>query len=170
MSRIIFWRHVWRQKDGKLWTCIHLPSSGKWAFAVIRDKNVSSVESSFVECGQLSAGIEFGSLLTPDMASKNDASNGIDYSLLGQPDAMSGIVFWRHMSCVNKLPNLYPVINCPTSTNEASVVSIADPPISRRAGRPSLPSPERPPTLSSSRKAPYKRSYKSSCRSSLALN
>ena len=53
------------------------------------------------------------SFLTPDMASKNDARHGIDCSLVRQPDAMSGIVFWRHVwrqkahvfSCCNHLPD-----------------------------------------------------------------
>jgi len=37
-------------------------------------------EGSFAEAGQLIAGVKFGSFLTPDMASKNDARHGIGFS------------------------------------------------------------------------------------------
>jgi len=40
----------------------------------------SVLEASFAEVGQLIAGINFVSFLTPDMASKNDARHGIGLS------------------------------------------------------------------------------------------
>jgi len=52
-----------------------------------------SFEGSFAEVGQVITGTKFGSFLTPDVASKNDARHGIDYSELGYCNAMSGIVF-----------------------------------------------------------------------------
>jgi len=68
--------------------------------------DVASNEGSFAGVGQVIAGIKFVSFLTPDMASENDARQGIDYSVLGQPDGMSG---------VKKLANFHAVINCTTS-------------------------------------------------------
>jgi len=59
--------------------------------------NEPSVEASFAEVGQVIAGRNFVRFLTPDIASKNDARHGIDYSVLGQLDAMSGIDFLRHV-------------------------------------------------------------------------
>ena len=42
-----------------------------------------TIEGSFAEVGQLIADIKLVSFLTPDMASKNDARHGIDWSVLG---------------------------------------------------------------------------------------
>ena len=43
----------------------------------------NTVEGSNAEVGQVIAGMKFGSFLTPDMASKNDARHGIDYLVVG---------------------------------------------------------------------------------------
>jgi len=57
------------------------------------------------------------------MASKNDTRHGIDSSVLGKPDVMSGIVF-DAMFGVKKLTNLTPAVTYPTSANEASVLGL----------------------------------------------
>ena len=75
--------------------------------------NDSRSEALNAEVGQVIDAWKYSSFLTPDMASKNDARHGIDCSLVIQPDAISGIVFWRRVwrqkahvfSCCNHLPN-----------------------------------------------------------------
>ena len=67
----------------------------------LRESNPSLLSSLFLqlmarnaEVGQLIAGIKFGSILTADMASKNDAWDGIGFSYTtGLFDVMPGIVF-----------------------------------------------------------------------------
>jgi len=49
-------------------------------FYYYKSTSCSTIEGSFAECGQLIAAGHFGSFLTPDMASKTDASHGIQLS------------------------------------------------------------------------------------------
>ena len=48
--------------------------------AIYKYRCTHTLEGSNAEVGQLIAGIKFGSFLTPEMASKNDARHGIGLS------------------------------------------------------------------------------------------
>ena len=54
-------------------------------------------EASNAKVVQVITAWNFTRFLTPDMAAKNDARHGIDCSLLGKHNAMSGIVLLRHV-------------------------------------------------------------------------
>jgi len=57
--------------------------------------------------------MKFSCLLTPVMASKNDARHGVDYSVQALLDAMPSIVF-DAISGIKKLLNFHAAINFPT--------------------------------------------------------